>query len=67
TPYGFSPGSGPLLDPATLRDQILPRWREGVDRQVKALVKRARSTLETLSGDALYSRLDDPLHRRAAL
>ena len=67
TPYSFQHGSGPVLAPATLRDHILPRWQEGVGRQAKALVRRARSTLEVLSGDALYNRLDDPLSRRAAL
>ncbi|MFF9019963.1 hypothetical protein [Streptomyces eurythermus] len=67
TPYAFPAGSGPVLDAETLREHILPRWREGVEKQTKALVKRVRSTMEVLSGDALYSRLDDPLSRRAAL
>ncbi|GHH26889.1 L-tyrosine/L-tryptophan isonitrile synthase family protein [Streptomyces rubradiris] len=67
TPYAFPPGSGPVLDAETLREHILPRWREGVEKQTKALVRRARSTMEALSGDALYSTLDDPLSRRAAL
>ncbi|CAL9320355.1 L-tyrosine/L-tryptophan isonitrile synthase family protein [Streptomyces sp. SudanB182_2057] len=67
TPYAFPSGSGPVLDAETLREHLLPRWREGVEKQTKALVRRVRSTMEVLSGDALYSALDDPLSRRAAL
>ncbi|MFF8383543.1 hypothetical protein [Streptomyces kanasensis] len=50
-----------------LRGELLPRWREGVERQAKAMVRRSRGTLEVLTGETLYDRLDDPAHRRAAL
>ncbi|MGW3108175.1 hypothetical protein [Streptomyces sp. NPDC001100] len=62
-------GGGPahVLDLGVLRDDVLPRWSKGVDKQVKGMIRRARGTLEVLSGEALYSHLDDPTARTAAL
>ncbi|MFV2117502.1 hypothetical protein ACE14D_03275 [Streptomyces sp. Act-28] len=65
----FPPSPAPvcLLTPHQLREELLPRWREGVARQAKALIRRSRGTLEVLSGETLYDGLDDPALRRAAL
>lgn len=61
------PGPACVLGLSEVTHQLLPRWRDGVARQTKALVRRSRSMLEVLTGETLYARLDDPLHRRAAL
>ncbi|MDT9684924.1 hypothetical protein RND61_23095 [Streptomyces sp. TRM76323] len=65
--FPSSPEPIGLLTARQLRDELLPRWREGVERQAKALVRRSRGTLEVLSGETLYDGLDDPALRRAAL
>ncbi|URM91491.1 hypothetical protein LUW75_17615 [Streptomyces sp. MRC013] len=65
----FPSPSGPALSLTSrrLRDELLPRWREGVRRRAEALVRRCRDSLAPPSGGAPYDGLDDPEHRRAAL
>ncbi|MFD8551480.1 hypothetical protein ACFV08_07745 [Streptomyces fradiae] len=65
--FPHSPEPVALLTPRQLHDELLPRWREGVERQARALVRRSRGTLEVLAEETLYDGLDDPALRRAAL
>ncbi|MEU3821095.1 hypothetical protein AB0E74_15945 [Streptomyces sp. NPDC030392] len=62
-----SPEPACLLTERQLREELLPRWRDGVRRQARALVRRARGALDGPGVTTPYERLDEPAQRRAAL